>query len=309
MSLSDAVSHVKGKRRFFSHELPSEYIAHAIGQGAVQSGFNTSLALGLPEPKRDKGRAAAAFVFTRQIPSHKNVPTKLNEGQVGASTDAMLVFKPSMFADPKQPAFFKTIDGAHHSPSIMPSHARKGTHIKEMSDSIAGSSDKTLQANQEQGVHGTVALHHLAAIVLKTKPGRENETKAAFIEKLHNTPRSDLLPPIEDRRKIKAAVEATGASGSGKPPSQAALMTKRYEAFEARVLGQSAHDRLGELINADTTPGARRRRVEDLVVPLNETTERRHIPGRLPRPVDGMLAHERIPGLGKPNPAFFKPRS
>lgn len=307
-SLPDAVGQLEAQGRFFSHELPSKYIAHAIGQGAVQSGFQTSSALGLPEPKRDKGRAAAAFVFTRQIPSHPEVRTKLNEGQVGATTDAMLVFKPSMFADPGQPSFFKTIDGAHHSPSIMPHRSRKGAHVAEMSDHIARSSDATLQANQEQGIHGTVELRHLAAIVLKTKPGQEAATKKAFIEQLHQTPRSEVLPPIEDRRKIKAAI----TSGAAKKPPSEATMAKRHGAFETRVVGQSLHDRLEQSINVDTEPGARRRRVEDLVVPLSAATERRDVPAHLPKPARSVPIHERNPrlgsSLGKPNPAFFKPR-
>lgn len=312
ISVDQAVQHMEKKGRFFTHEMQSEYVGHAIGQGGVQSGYDTSKQLGLPEPKRDKGTAAAAFVFTRQIPSSRKITTKLSEGQVGAGVDAMLVFKPSIFADPEQPAFFKTIDGAHHSDSIMSTKARKGAHMKQLSDAIATSSDKILHANQEQGIHGAASLRHLEAIVLKAPEGKLDAKKEKFISSLHSTFRDDVLPPIEDRRKIKAKTL------NGKAPSPE-LVAEKYKAFQQRVFGQSLYDHLENQINADTKPGAKRRQVTDLIVPLSHNTRRVDVPTHMPKRPDNVPLHERTTvdgkktrlatSLGKPNEAFFKPRS
>ncbi|HYD79448.1 MAG TPA: hypothetical protein VEC06_06545 [Paucimonas sp.] len=299
-TVAAAVQHMENNGRLFSHEMQSEYIAHAIGQGGVQSGYNTSSALGLPEPKRDKGSAAAAFVFTRQLPSNQRVTTTLSEGQVGAGADAMLVFRPTMFENPAQPAFFKTVDGAHHSTSIMPERAKKGDHIRRASDEIAKSSDKIFHANQEQGVFGSVPMKHLAAVVLKTKDGEQETRKQEFLDHLHSTYRGDVLPPIEDRKQIKA-------KAGGKPPSTE-TMIQRHEAFQQRVVGQSLHDHLEHLINEDTKPGAKRRQVADLIVPLSHDTRRTDVAGHVPARPSNVAVHERNPRLEQPNEAFFKPR-
>jgi hypothetical protein len=335
VSVAQAVQHLEEQGRFFGHELPSDYIPHIISQGGIQSGFNTSLALGLPKPRRDPGTAASGFVFTRQLPPNKPKMThQLNQGQVGAGVDAMLVLHPSMFGDPEQPAYFKATDGAHHSASIMPSHDLKGDHIKRASDEMARSTDTIFHANQEQALRGQVPLHHLAAIVLKTKPGEVgSDKKQAFIEKLRTTARGDALPPKADRAFIK------GAPRSGVPPKtprSQAEMSRRFAAFQHRVVGQSLEDHLEGLLNVNTVPGARRRQVSDVVIPLDDTTRRADVPSHLPprhspvpihqRKIDDYtrrietyppgdptrnrleVKRDRFVKSWTPNPAFFKPR-
>jgi hypothetical protein len=205
--MEDAIGHLERNKRFFSHELPREYLPFAIAQGGVQSGYNTTRALNM-QPRRDGGRPQHNFVFTRQLPPD-DVKSTLDDGQVGAGADAMIVFKSSMFKDPKQPALFKDYDGGFKAHTAPPS-AFKATHIKSKSDQIEQNSDRIYQANQEQAVLGSIALRHIAIIVLKenTEDMVELEArKKAFISRLKATPIATQMPPSAARGKIDRDIQ------------------------------------------------------------------------------------------------------
>lgn len=267
--LGAVVKHLSDDNRFFSHELPSRYLDHAISQGGIQSGYEVTKALGLPEPRHDKGSSAAGFVFTRQLPP-KGIKTTVSQGQVGAKSDAMIVLHPSMFGDSNQMGYFKNFDGAHHSDAIMPHRLLKGRHMRQASDALANASapsrDSELHANAEQAVYGQVPLRHVAMIGLKlgeNEDARAGERKkAAFIQHLHDTKLSQTLPSKEQRRVIKNAKDPQGA------------LTNWQQGEGATTLYQHLDRLLNEGLDLEDE---RRRKVEDIIHALPANMKRSEV--------------------------------
>lgn len=249
--LPDAITHLKDKRRYFSHEMMSQYLDFAISQGGLQSGYRTTMALGLQKAKRDQGKVQHDFVFTRQLPS-KRMGMTLADGQVGSGADAMIVLSPTMFEDPDQITFFKIVDGAHHNPLIIPPKLRKGDHIVSQSDIIAKSADKIFHGNQEQGVNGGVSLKHFAGIILKASPRADLERiKREFIQHLQQTPASSQLPPKAIRDRIKNL-----------PLRQQQQAYDQWKVTEGR---KSLYEILTKGLNSDLTEGEEGRTVESII--------------------------------------------
>ena len=259
--LPDAITHLKMERRYFSHEMMSQYLDFAISQGGLQSGYRTTKALGLQNAKHDQGKVQHDFVFTRQLPS-KRMGMTLADGQVGSGADAMVVLSPTMFEDPNQITFFKMVDGAHHNPLIIPPKLRKGDHIVSQSDTIAKSADKIFHGNQEQGVQGVVSLKHFAGIILKASPGADLEgIKREFIQHLQQTPASSLLPPKAIRDRIKNL-----------PLGQQQQAYDQWKVAEGR---KSLYEILTEGLNRDLTEGEEGRTVESIIHVLKAAETKR----------------------------------